>query len=55
VSAGRFVTKARHGFDRAVVAAIVGHEAGNLTDDVYSGGPTDAAKVACVASVCLPS
>jgi len=50
-----FVTKARHGFDRAVVAAIVGHEAGNLTDDVYSGGPTDAAKVACVASVCLPS
>lgn len=49
-----FVTKARAGFDRAVVAAVVGHEVGNMTDDVYSGGPSDAAKVACVASVRLP-
>ncbi len=50
-----FITQARHGFDRAVVAALVGHEVGNLTDDVYSGGPLDSAKVACVASVRLPS
>jgi integrase len=49
-----FITKARVGFDRAVVAAIVGHEAGNITDDVYSGGPDDAVRIACVASVHLP-
>jgi integrase len=49
-----FVTKAREGFDRATVAALVGHEVGNLTDDTYSGGPTDARKVECVASVKLP-
>ena len=49
-----FITKARVGFDRAVVAAIVGHEAGNITDDVYSGGPDDAVRIACVASVRLP-
>lgn len=49
-----FITKARAGFDRAVVAAVVGHEAGNITDDTYSGGPSESAKVACVASVRLP-
>ena len=50
-----FVTKAREGFDRAVVAAIVGHEVGNLTDDVYSGGPSTATRRACVESVRLPA
>ena len=49
-----FVTQARAGFDRAVVAAVVGHEVGNLTDDVYSGGPSDDLKRDCVASVRLP-
>ena len=34
-----FVSAARNaGQDRAMVAAVVGHEAGNITDDVYSGG-----------------
>jgi integrase len=50
-----FVTKARAGFDRAVVAAIVGHEVGNLTDDVYSAGPADEQRRACVESVKLPA
>ena len=49
-----FVTKARAGFDRAVVAAVVGHESGNITDDVYSGGPDNAVKRACVEFVRLP-
>lgn len=50
-----FVTKARQaGHDRAAVAAVVGHEAGNLTDDVYSAGPTDAQRRAVVQSVRLP-
>lgn len=50
-----FITQARRaGFDRAIVAAIVGHETGNITDDVYSGGPSDAQKVACVEAVKLP-
>ncbi len=50
-----FVTKARNaGIDRAVVAAVVGHEAGNITDDVYSGGPSEALLRACVAAVKLP-
>jgi integrase len=50
-----FVTKARGaGFDRAVVAAIVGHEAGNITDDAYSGGPDDELKRRCVEAVRLP-
>ncbi len=32
-----FITQARNaGIDRATVAAVVGHEAGNITDDVYS-------------------
>ena len=38
-----FITQARiAGKDRAMVAAVVGHKAGNITDDVYSGGPSDA-------------
>ncbi len=51
-----FVTEARNaGIDRAVVAAVVGHEAGNLTDDTYSAGPSDDLKRACVEAVRLPS
>jgi hypothetical protein len=42
-------------FDRAVVAAIVGHEVGNITNDVYSGGPDDAVRRACIESVTLPT
>lgn len=50
-----FVAKARNaGIDRAVVAAIVGHETGNITDDVYSGGPAEALLRACVEAVRLP-
>ncbi len=48
-----FVTKARNaGIDRAVVAAVVGHEAGNLTDDTYSGGRQAADLLAQVRSGC---
>ena len=50
-----FITKGRNaGVDRATVAAVVGHEAGNITDDVYSGGPSEALLQACVESVRLP-
>lgn len=50
-----FVTSARNaGIDRATVAAVVGHEAGNLTDDTYSGGPAEALLRACVEAVRLP-
>jgi integrase len=50
-----FVTKAREaGIDRAVVAAVVGHETGNITDDVYSGGPSAKLKRACVEAVKPP-
>jgi integrase len=50
-----FVTKARQaGIDRAVVAATVGHEVGNLTDDTYSGGPSLEQRRACVEAVKLP-
>ena len=50
-----FVTTARAaGIDRATVAAVVGHEAGNITDDIYSGGPSEALKRACVEAVRLP-
>jgi hypothetical protein len=50
-----FVTKARGaGFDPAVVAAIVGHEVGNITDDVCSSGPDDELKRRCVEAVRLP-
>jgi integrase len=50
-----FVSKARNaGIDRATVAGVVGHEAGNLTDDVYSSGPSMAQRRACVEAVRLP-
>ena len=38
----------------ATVAAVVGHEAGNITDDTYSGGPSMALRRACVEAVRLP-
>jgi hypothetical protein len=50
-----FITKACIGFDGAVVAAIVGHEVGNITNDVHSGGPDDAVRRACIESVILPA
>ena len=51
-----FVTTARNARqDRAVVAAIVGHEVGNLTDDVYHGGPDEGLRRACVEAVRLPA
>ena len=51
-----FITAARNaGMDQAVVAAVVGHQAGNLTDDVYHGGPSDVLRAACVAAVALPN
>jgi integrase len=50
-----FVTTARNaGIDRATVAAVVGHETGNLTDDTYSGGPGERLLRACVEAVRLP-
>lgn len=50
-----FITTARNaGQDRAMVAAVVGHEAGNITDDVYSGGPSDALRREVIESVRLP-
>ena len=50
-----FITTARNaGVDRAVVAAVVGHEANGMTDGVYHGGPTGTLKAACVAAVRLP-
>jgi integrase len=50
-----FITAARNaGVDRAVVAAVVGHEVGNLTDDTYSGGPSEERLRACVEAVRLP-
>jgi integrase len=50
-----FVTTARNaGVDRATVAAVVGHETGNLTDDTYSGGPGERLLRACVEAVRLP-
>lgn len=50
-----FVTTARQaGIDQATVASVVGHETGNITDDVYSGGPSEALKRACVEAVQLP-
>lgn len=51
-----FVTEARRaGIDRAVVAAVVGHRVGNLTDDVYADGPDAALLRRCVEAVRLPS
>jgi integrase len=50
-----FITTARNaGVDRAAVAAVVGHEVGNLTDDTYSGGPDEKLLRACVEAVRLP-
>ena len=50
-----FVTTARNaGKDRAMVAAVVGHEVGNITDDIYSGGPSDDVRRAVVEAVRLP-
>lgn len=49
-----FITVARQRYDRGVVAAVVGHEAGNITDDVYSAGPNDALKRELVEFVRLP-
>jgi integrase len=50
-----FVSQARQaGIDRATVAACVGHEVGNLTDDVYSSGPSWDQRRACVEAVRLP-
>lgn len=49
-----FITKARQGTDVRTVQDIVGHEPGNITDSLYSGGPTDDAKRACVEAVRLP-
>jgi integrase len=50
-----FVTTARNaGIDRAVVAAVVGHETGTLTDDTYHGGPSEPLLRACVEAVALP-
>lgn len=51
-----FITQARNaGIDRAVVAAVVGHETGHITDDVYSGGPSDPLLRQCVEAVCFPT
>ncbi len=51
-----FITSARNvGIDRATVAALVGHETGNLTDDTYSGGPSETLLRACVEVVRLPA
>lgn len=50
-----FITTARNaGQDRAMVAAVVGHEAGNITDDVYSSGPSDEVRRSVVEAVKLP-
>jgi integrase len=49
-----FITSARQaGIDRAVVAAVVGHEAGNITDDVYSAVSIEQRR-RCVESVRVP-
>ena len=51
-----FITAARNaGFDQPTVAAVVGHEAGNITDDVYSGGPSEDVRRRLVEAVKLPT
>ena len=51
-----FVTEARNaGADQAVVAAVVGHEVGNITYDVYAGGPSEALLRVCVEAVRVPT
>src|SRR4029077_9037530 len=42
------------GIDRATVAGVVGREVGNLTADIYSGGPDEKLLRACVEAVRLP-
>ena len=50
-----FITAARNAdFDQPTVAAVVGHEAGNITDAVYSGGPSEEVKRRLVEAVRLP-
>jgi integrase len=50
-----FSTKARQaGIDQATVAVVLGHKVGNITDDVYSGGPNVTMYQACVEAVVLP-
>jgi integrase len=50
-----FITRARNAdIDQATVAAVVGHAAGNLADDVYSSGPEMTQRRACVEAVKLP-
>ncbi len=51
-----FITSALNaGIDRQTVAAIAGHEMGNITVDVYAGKPNDERLQACVRAVRLPS
>jgi hypothetical protein len=47
------VSRALPHIDRAIVAAIAGQEVGNITDDLYSAGPSDARKRECVEAVKL--
>ena len=50
----RFVTLARNaGIDRAVVAAVVGHTAQDVTDGIYLGSFSEALLQACVEAVGL--
>lgn len=52
----RFVTVARNaGIDRAVVAAVVGHTAQDVTDGIYLGSFNDARLRECVEAVSLPA
>jgi hypothetical protein len=51
-----FNTTARNaGFDKATLAAIIGHENGNIGDDLYSGGPSVEMKRRCIEAVRLPA
>jgi integrase len=50
-----FVTAARASNDLSVVQRIVGHATGNITDDVYSDGPSMGRLRACIESVQLPT
>ena len=49
-----FITSARNVGIGGTVAALVGHETGNLTDDTYSGGPSETLLRACVEVVRFP-
>lgn len=48
-------TVRKAGIDQTTVAAVVGHVANNITDRVYSAGPSDSQRIACVAAARLPS